>query len=266
MPRACNMRAVVSPPIPPPTMMTFMTQLTGITRVRSAWIMVRKADPAQWFSAEIVDGAASPCGGLGRGRYLSGPTTTMAGCAGSVVDAEPAMAGLGHQPRELRLVHVNQRHVVAALQVDVWPLLHAVVDDDVQTVTLADRRDRAERAVRKQRADLLFIRQVDVVADLVPQIGEADVVRGRQDGEQVAAVVAQYDGLGEALARDVAGLGGTRRGHRRFVRDHLIGDVAVEMSLKYRGDGHNGPPCDARARTHEGPAAGRRLMMHGRVM
>jgi hypothetical protein len=28
------MSAVVSPPIPPPTMMTFMTQLTGITIIR----------------------------------------------------------------------------------------------------------------------------------------------------------------------------------------------------------------------------------------
>src|SRR5262245_64550178 len=152
------------------------------------------------------------------------------GRAGSVVSAESAMPGLGHQPRKLRLVHVNQRHVIAALQVDVWPLLHAVVDDDVQTVTLADRRDRAERAVRKQRADLLFIRQVDVVADLVPQIGEADVVRGRQDGEQVAAVVAQYDGLGEALARDVAGLGGTRRRHRRVAGYHVISGVCCEWS------------------------------------
>src|SRR5262249_56620512 len=88
------MSAVVSPPIPPPTMMAFMTQLTGITRVRSAWIMVRKADPAQWFSADIVDGAASPCGGLGRGRYLSGPTTTMAGGARPGVGAEPGIAGL----------------------------------------------------------------------------------------------------------------------------------------------------------------------------
>jgi hypothetical protein len=26
--------------------------------------MVRKADPAQWFSADIVDGAASPSAGL----------------------------------------------------------------------------------------------------------------------------------------------------------------------------------------------------------
>ena len=73
----------------------------------------------------------------------------MAGRAGSIVDAEPAVAGLGHQPRELCLVHVNQRHVIAALQIDVGPLLHAVVDDDVEAVTLADRRDGAERAVRK---------------------------------------------------------------------------------------------------------------------
>src|SRR5262245_48901420 len=100
------------------------------------------------------------------------------GRAGSVVRAESAMPGLGHQPRKLRLVHVNQRHVIAALQVDVGPLLHAVVDDDVQAVTLADRRDRAERAVREQRADLLFIRQSDVVADLAPTSGTEHARRG----------------------------------------------------------------------------------------
>src|SRR5262249_9224795 len=162
------MSAVVSPPIPPPTMMTFMTQLTGITRVRPPRIMVRKADPAQRFSADIVDGAASSCGGLGRGCYLSGPATTIVEQAGSVVGREPPVPALVLQPAELPLVQVSQRHVVAPLKLDVGPLLQAAVDDDVQAVTLAAPRDRPERAVREQRADLLFIRQVDVVADLAP--------------------------------------------------------------------------------------------------
>ena len=51
------------------------------------------------------------------------------------------------------------------------------------------------------------------------QVGETDMMRGRQNGEQVAAVVAQHDGLGEAVARDVAGLGGARRRHCGVVRD-----------------------------------------------
>jgi hypothetical protein len=35
MPRACSMSAVVKPPMPPPTMMTFMAQLATNTRIRA---------------------------------------------------------------------------------------------------------------------------------------------------------------------------------------------------------------------------------------
>src|SRR5262249_41271960 len=99
---------------------------------------------------------------------------------------------------------------------------------------------------------------------LALEVGKTDVVRGRQHGEHVAAVAAQYDRLGETLARDMASLGGACGRHRGVVRHHLVGDDAVQMSLECRSDGHNGPPCDARARIHEGLSAGRRLTMRGR--
>src|ERR1700694_4885113 len=82
----------------------------------------------------------------------------------SVVDAEPAVPGLRHQPRELRLVEMNQRRVIAALEIDVGWLLDAVVDDDVEIVAVADGRNRAERTVREQPLDLPFVRKIDVVA------------------------------------------------------------------------------------------------------
>jgi hypothetical protein len=48
------MSAVVKPPMPPPTMMTFIAQLTTHNSRR---IMVRKVDPVQRFSPDVVDGA-----------------------------------------------------------------------------------------------------------------------------------------------------------------------------------------------------------------
>src|SRR5216684_9084036 len=177
----------------------------------------------------------------------------------SIVGAEPSVPRVRHQPAELDPVEVDERRVIAAFEIDVGLFPDAVVDDDVEVVALADRRHCAERAVRKQRLDLPFGGHLDVVADLPPQLEEPDVVRGRQHRQHVAAVAAQHDGLGEAIAGDVAGLRGAGRRHRGVVGHHLVGDVAVEMLLERRGDGHGGPPCDAVARTREGPAAGRRL-------
>src|SRR5262249_42921530 len=54
MPRACSMSAVVRPPMPPPTIMTFIAQL--INQRATSRIMIRKIPPAQRFSPDVVDG------------------------------------------------------------------------------------------------------------------------------------------------------------------------------------------------------------------
>src|SRR5262245_5767189 len=161
---------------------------------------------------------------------------------GSVVDAEPTVPRARHQPRELRLADVNERRVIAAFEINVGLLLDAVVDDDVEIVAFADGGNRTELAVRKQPLDLAFVGQSDVIADLLPQIRQADVVRRWQHRPPVAAVAEQLDGLGKAIAGDVAGLGGARGRHRGVVRDHLVGDVLVEMLLQCRGERHGYPP------------------------
>src|SRR5262245_35139489 len=169
MPRACSMSAVVKPPMPPPTMMTFIAQLTTHNSRR---IMVRNVDPAQRFSPDVVDGAP-----VGRSRSLSicacyinrrcpprrGESPAARGedhaCAGLsrrlVVDAEAAVPRARHQPRELRLADVNERRVIAAFEIDVRLLLDAVVDDDVEIVAFADGGNRAELAVRDRKSTRL---------------------------------------------------------------------------------------------------------------
>ena len=82
---------------------------------------------------------------------------------------EVAAPGLLRQSRELRALHADQRGVIAAFHVDVPPCIDAVVDDDVQPVALAERRDGSNVAVDKQLCDLLLARQVDLVAELTFQ-------------------------------------------------------------------------------------------------
>src|SRR5882757_2910251 len=50
------------------------------------------------------------------------------------VDAEVPMRRTRGEPSELRTAHMNEGHVVAALQIDVRLFLNAIVDNDVQPI------------------------------------------------------------------------------------------------------------------------------------
>src|SRR5260370_18743092 len=124
----------------------------------------------------------------------------------SVVSAEAPVLGLRGYSGELRLTHVKQRLVIAGLKIALRLLLDAVVHNNVQTVALADRGHRAMGTVPEQLIDLHFIGQIDVIAGLPPQLRQTDMMRGWQDGEQVPAIAAQHDALGETFARNMTGL------------------------------------------------------------
>jgi hypothetical protein len=128
--------------------------------------------------------------------------------------------------------------VIAAFQINIRKRVDAVVDDDVKPVALADRGDRAAGAVAEELCNLVLGRQIDFVIELHPQILQVDVVRGRKHGEQVAAVTAEHDGFGHAVAGDVANLRSACRRHCRLVLDHLVGDDLIQVSLQGRCDGH----------------------------
>jgi hypothetical protein len=52
-------------------------------------------------------------------------------------------------------------------------------------------------------------------------------VRRWQYGKDIAIFVVEHDSFGNTVARDPAGLGGTHRRLRRFVRDNVIPDVLL---------------------------------------
>ena len=173
------------------------------------------------------------------------------------------VTGVAGQPGELRVGEMNERRVVAALEIDVGLAVDAVVDDDVEPIALADRRDSAARAVAKQALDLALGGEVDVLAELLAQVGETDVVRGGNDGQHVSAVPPQDDALGQALAGDLADLGSPHRRQGRLVRDHLVGDVLIKITLKRGSDGQGTLQAVQAPRTGEGRPAERRLTERG---
>jgi hypothetical protein len=52
--------------------------------------------------------------------------------------------------------HVDQRLVIAAFQIDLWPLIDALIDNNIEAVAIANRWNRAASAVQEQLRDLIF--------------------------------------------------------------------------------------------------------------
>ena len=59
--------------------------------------------------------------------------------------AEAAVPGFHVQSRELSLIEMDKRDVIAAFQINIRKRVDAVVDDDVEPVALADRRNGLNR-------------------------------------------------------------------------------------------------------------------------
>ena len=84
---------------------------------------------------------------------------------------------LRREARELRMAQMNQCSVITTLQVHLCLFLDAVVDNNVEPIALAGRRDGAVSAVLEQLFNFMFSRQIDVKAKPHPEIGKADVMR-----------------------------------------------------------------------------------------
>jgi hypothetical protein len=66
------------------------------------------------------------------------------------------MRGLVHQPLENTALQVDKRTVITAFEIDVVLIEQLPVDDRLNTVSLAERRDRADLAVHEQVLEFLF--------------------------------------------------------------------------------------------------------------
>jgi hypothetical protein len=178
----------------------------------------------------------------------------------SIVYAEAAVLRLRVYPREFFVVHVNECGVVTTFHINTGLRVDAVVNNNIEAVALPDRRNSAARTIAEQLRDLLFTRQSDTVVYLRSQVLQVDTVGGRKHGEQVAAVTPQHNALGQAIAGDLADLGGARRRHCWLVLDHLVRDGLIQVSLQHRCDGHSDSSIAAGNR-HTGRSARRRLTM-----
>src|SRR5438034_1113864 len=76
--------------------------------------------------------------------------------AASIMRGEAAVPSLRGQSRELPAAQMDERGVIAALHIDFALRFDAVVDDDVEAVALANRRNRPTCAVAEQLRDLVF--------------------------------------------------------------------------------------------------------------
>jgi hypothetical protein len=112
------------------------------------------------------------------------------------MNAESTVARIRGELGELRLFHMDQRPVIPAFQVDLWQMVDAFIDDNVKAVAFTDWRHGAVCAIPEQLVDLTLPGEIDDVTKLPPQFRQADTVRCWKDGEQIAAIAAQYHAFG----------------------------------------------------------------------
>lgn len=94
----------------------------------------------------------------------------------SAMIAELSVLRPGRKPGELGTRHVNERLVIAALEIDIGLCGDAVIDDHAHAVRRTDRRYRATDTVAEQSLDLLLGCQLDVPVQRCLEVGEAKAV------------------------------------------------------------------------------------------
>src|SRR4051812_7783329 len=122
---------------------------------------------------------------------------------------------------------MNQRDMVAALEIDLQLLIKAVVDNRINAIAKSDRRDSAAIAIAKHLLDLLLSGEVHILTPLCPEFCQPDVARGRQDGEPIALLVPDHDPLHQTVAWEMTGLGRAQGRLSRLVLDEIVTDLAI---------------------------------------
>ena len=134
---------------------------------------------------------------------------------------------------------MHERGVVAAFEIDVRLIADASLDDGVEAIAFADRRDRSGSAILEQLLELVFAGEGEVLSEFRLEVRPADPARRRQDREDVPVPGADDDAFGQTFRRDAARPRGRNRRHgRRMANDFVLDALAGQMSLKRRGDRH----------------------------
>ena len=101
---------------------------------------------------------------------------------------------------ELRVCHMNERRVVSALEIDLRLPFDAVIDNSLEAVAFANWRNGARYAVIEQFLDLVLGCQVNIQAQLHSEVLQANVVRCRQYGQDIAILIVEHHGFGNPVA------------------------------------------------------------------
>ena len=103
---------------------------------------------------------------------------------------------------------MHQGRVVAAFQVHVRLRGQAVIEEHIEAVAFAERRDSAMRTIGEELIKLVLACQRTVPAERSLQISVAKATRRRDHDEEVAFAGANHDALGQTVRWD-PGLGGS---------------------------------------------------------
>ena len=139
--------------------------------------------------------------------------------------------------------------MVAALEIDFGLLAHAVIQDDIEAVALADRRDRTVGAVGEQLVELVLGGERTIFAEPRSQIPHTLAMARRHDGKYVAVAGSKHHALGQTIGWNPASAGRRRRRQRRRVRNEVVIDMlAGKVFLQGLGNRHSKTlHCAARA-------------------
>src|SRR5262249_10584727 len=140
------------------------------------------------------------------------------------------------------LIYPYQRLMVAGFQIDLRLHVEAVIDNQIKAVALADWRNGAVSAILEQWVDLPLAGEIGRLAKLLPQFGQQDVMRCRQDGKHIFVIPAHDNAFGETVARNATGFCRSYRRWGPFMNHHVIRYMLIQIFREGWGYGHGAAP------------------------
>src|SRR5882724_141410 len=140
---------------------------------------------------------------------------------------------LGHQLEKLAATHMNQCLMIARLEIDVWCIDQALVENGVDAVCEPHGRQGARFAVLEELDQLPIRREAELAIELSMHGAKVHLVAGRYHCHEVALVVFQHDALGKSITGNVSGLRSVVAVPSALVRDHVIVHAFAGQTVLY---------------------------------